>query len=749
MLTLITSSGGVPLHVDDYYVRELASGLDELCFTITIWDDQYPMIQEESSIYEQSDGKGAYYLVKAIDAGGETASVKCQIDIDDWKSALVLDYESGSNTFPQIVTAVKPTGWAVNNESGITGARTIRLSAATPYDVLEHCRSTFSGATYRFDNVNKIVTLKNLKTGPNLGAFVTRDLNLKENNYKGKSTGFATRLYAYGKDDMSFASINGGLPYVDDHTYSDRVICSYWKDERYTIPQNLLADAKAKLAEMAIPQRSFDCDVIDLAKTNPEKYSEQDFVLFSFVGLIDQTRSGTKINHQIVELWRYPYMPQNNKVVLSTVAPRIQSQVTQIVQSITNTNSDWNQQQAASFDTLSAAILGANGGSVRLLDTNNDGEPDTLYIADDPEPSDAHMVWRFNYQGWAASQNGYNGPFVLGATFENGGTLFANVLKVLNIDASNISTGTLSADRIAANSIAVAKLTGTIGTNNWEINLTDGTFTIGNISADNINAGTLSADRIAANSIGVGKLTGSISAKGYPTDSNSWVLNLTDGTLTIGNVTADNITAGTLSANRIAANSIAVSKLTGTIGTDGWSLDLTNGTLTIGNISANNITGGTINAENINVTNINGANIKNGTIGSSPIASSAITSGKIATDAVTSGKIKDSAITSGKLDDLAVTSGKLNDLAVTEAKIGSLAVTNGKLGDSSVSYGKTSFQGTLTQVGTNTSDISGLTSRVASVEAGYFNSISTSSIAFGNYALYVDPTGIVRGSLIG
>ena len=453
MLTLITSSGSIPLKVDDYYIRELSSGLDELNFSISVWDEDYPLIQEESSIKEESDGQACAYLVKAIDAGKNTANVKCQIDLDEWKSVMTVGYNSGSRTFPQIVTAVKPTGWTVVNNSGIVSARTIKLDAATPYDVLEQCRSTFTGATFRFDNIAKKITLVNMNTGQNLGAFVTRDLNLKEDNYKGKSTSFATRLYAYGKDGMSFASINGGKPYVDNFTYSSRVICAYWKDERYTIPQNLLADARAKLAEMAVPQRSFDCSVVDLAKTNPEKYSELDFVLFSYVGLIDQTRSGTKINHQIVERWLYPYYPEKNKVVLSTVAPRIQSQVTQIINSITNTNSEWSQQQAAYYNALTAAILGANGGSVRLLDTNDDGEPDTLYIADDPNPADAHMVWRFNYQGWAASQNGYNGPFTLGATFADGGTLYANVLKIMNINASNITTGTINADNINVTNI--------------------------------------------------------------------------------------------------------------------------------------------------------------------------------------------------------------------------------------------------------------------------------------------------------
>ena len=453
MLTLITPSGGVPLRVDDYYIKELASGLDELCFSISIWDEQYQAIQEESSILEQSDGKSAYYLVKAIDGGVNTANVKCQIDLDEWRETFNLSYDSGTSSVGDIVNAVKPTGWTVVNNSGIIYRRTVRVEGATAQDVIEKCRSTFAGITYRFDNVNKVVEIVNLNNGQNLGAFATRELNLKRNEYKGKSTGFATRLYAYGKDGMSFADINGGKPYVENHDYSDRVICAYWTDERYTIPQNLLADAQAKVDEMARPQRSFDCDVVDLAKTNPEKYSELDFQLFSFVGLIDQTRAGQKINHQIVELWRYPYQPEKNKVVLSTVAPRIQSQVTQVYQSINNVNSEWSQQQAAYFNVLTAAILGAHGGSVRLLDTDQDGEPDTLYIADSPDPETARMVWRFNYQGWGASQNGYNGPFQLGATFQDGGTLFANVLKVMNINADNITTGTINADSINVTNI--------------------------------------------------------------------------------------------------------------------------------------------------------------------------------------------------------------------------------------------------------------------------------------------------------
>jgi hypothetical protein len=76
---------------------------------------------------------------------------------------------------------------------------------------------------------------------------------------------------------------------------------------------------------------------------------------------------------------------------------------------------------------LTNLILGAIGGAVRLLDTNGDGFPDTWYIADNPDPAQAVKVWRFNYKGWGASENGYNGPFKMGATLESG--ILADFIK--------------------------------------------------------------------------------------------------------------------------------------------------------------------------------------------------------------------------------------------------------------------------------------------------------------------------------
>lgn len=327
-------------------------------------------------------------------------------------------------------------------------------------------------------------------------------------------------------------------------------------------------------------------------------------------------------------------------------------------------------QQAITATT--AAITGAEGGAVRLLDTNNDGLPDTLYIADDPSPLLAQKVWRFNYEGWGASQNGYSGPFTMGATFQQG------------FIADFITAGTLNADRIGANSIAVSKLTGSISgglNDSWEIDLDNGAITIGNISANNITAGTLNVDRIASNSVGIGKLTGSIS-------NNDWTIDLTNGTLTIGNISADNINAGTLNVDRIGANSVGLSKLTGSITQDGWAIDLTNGTLTIGNISANNITSGTIDASTITVTNLNADNITTGSINGSRIIDSTISGAKIGDLEISGSKLANSTITGTKIGDLEITGGKLADSTITGGKIGDLEITGAKVADTTLPGGK-------------------------------------------------------------
>ena len=433
MLKLLSDKSAV-LNVDDFYIVEKMSGLDELIFSMSIYDENYPHVLEEAVIeYEQP------YLVKAIDAGRDTAKIKCQLNLDELKADMKIGYSNQSATLAETVNGILPAGWIFADNSGSTIRRTIEGNL-TPLEIIQECASTYD-VVFRFDVAKRIVRAYTLTAFQPLGAFASRELNLTEVNFKGKSTGFFTRLYAYGKDGLSFASINDGKPYVDFNGYSDKVICAYWQDERYTIAENLLEAAKAAVKEGGTPQRSYECTVYDLAATNPELYSWQDFSLFSIVRLIDDIKD-LSTNYQVVEYWRYPYYPEKNVVTLSSTAPKIQNTIKDIKFQIENPNSSFQQGIQNLLNALGDSIAGFNGGNL-LITQNEKGQPNGLKIMDTADEATAKKVLYFNLEGIAYSSNGANGPFDSVWSFEENGFV-ANWIVVGNLTASIIKGGTLT-----------------------------------------------------------------------------------------------------------------------------------------------------------------------------------------------------------------------------------------------------------------------------------------------------------------
>lgn len=439
MLSLYSGGQQYPLQYDDYYIRQLASGLDEVVLNISIWDELYPLMVEEASIRDRDQ---QWYLIKQVDQGKDTAKIVAQLDLDAWKAQMFVGYSNGSATLAATITGVLPAGWSLVDNTGLAIRRTIE-GDYTPMGILDACRDTY-GVYFRFDNVAQTVTAVIPGAAQPLGAFATRDLNLKENNYKGKSNDFVTRLYAYGADGLSFASINDGKPYVDDNTYSSKVVCTVWKDDRYTVAENLLAGAKSRLAALAVPTRSYDCDVVDLRATNPEMYGFLNFEIFSVATLIDDAK-GISINYQVVERWDYPYYPEKNKVIFSSSPAKIQSRVTHITQQIENPNSAFQQQQQAAIGNATNWITGNNGGYV-VFRRNAEGQPYEILIMDQPTIDTATKVWRWNNGGLGYSSTGYNGPYTTAITqdgaivanFLTTGTLNCALLNVINLVAQGV-----------------------------------------------------------------------------------------------------------------------------------------------------------------------------------------------------------------------------------------------------------------------------------------------------------------------
>lgn len=434
MLAYLKNGASVALDFDDYYIQEEWFGADDtLAFTLPASHPQLPDMMCQLSLTDKESGQA--FLITNVDEG----DVKAKIDLDEFREQMFLSYTNGSATALATAQQVLPSGWSVQDFSGSTARRTIEAEGATALEILQKLPDTY-GIAVRFDRKTKRVLLRNPDTMAPSGTYLTEELNLRKRPVRSESSeGFATRLYAVGKDGVTFASINGGKNYVENHEYSDRVISAYWKDERYTDPQSLLDDAKKKLSDMAKPAQSYECDVADLAKIDPARFGHLSMEMYQAVTLLDAER-GTRLAHRVVQYKRYPHYPEKNVVTLSTLPGTISGKVEQSYQAVTNQNSSFQQQLAANLQGVAQTIVGAKGGSVKFIQDEK-GKPTGVLFMDTEDEATAKNILRINHMGLAFSNNGSSGPWTQAITIDGG--LANQWIETWQLTASIIVAGIL------------------------------------------------------------------------------------------------------------------------------------------------------------------------------------------------------------------------------------------------------------------------------------------------------------------
>lgn len=278
------------------------------------------------ALYGSVEYDGQRYLINGINERKTVSTITCELDLTGLNYNVYPTYNKSTVSFASVCSEIlKGTGWTIVDADLVSARRTLELTDVTTLDILDYCQnSTAYNTRYRFDTINKVIyCIKPYNNTDPTGTYFTDELNLSDMTYKGSTTSLVTRLYPYGKDNLSIASLNNGKNYIENHSYTDKVISAIWRDERYTNKQTLLDDAKAKLAVLAVPEQSYTAKAIDLAKTLPDTYGDVlAFDLYDVVTLIDRKRK-TRINHRIVEIKEYPADATLNTVTLSTVPAKV------------------------------------------------------------------------------------------------------------------------------------------------------------------------------------------------------------------------------------------------------------------------------------------------------------------------------------------------------------------------------------------------------------------------------------------
>lgn len=257
------------------------------------------------------------YVVKAVEKSSASAwrKVSCALNIEELEGAPFEGFETVEQTVQAAAEfALEGTGWTVETDADITKKRTIRKEDdTTVWEVVKQIVTTYR-LELEIDAVNKRLKF-HTRRGRDRGAYFIERLNLRSLGVKTSSYGFYTRLIPIGKDGLHLWQ--DGQNYIENHQYSDKVITSIWRDERYTVTAALLEDAQARLDEASTPARAYTAELVDLAAQS-DKYNALAYDLGDAVLLVSE-KTDEREKQRIVKLDEYPDDPLANKAELSNV----------------------------------------------------------------------------------------------------------------------------------------------------------------------------------------------------------------------------------------------------------------------------------------------------------------------------------------------------------------------------------------------------------------------------------------------
>lgn len=296
------------------------------------------------------------------------------------------------------------------------------------------------GGEYEFDNYT--VKLHNNR-GMNRGVSIRYGKNLTDIKQEQNCASVATGIYPYWAGDVDGSTVLVELP---EKIVEAPGIYNFVKIRTVNLTESFesqpteeelrsKAESYIKANNIGVPAVSLTVSFAQLEQTDEYKHLKllEQVLLFDTVN-VEFPALGVSATAKAIKIIYNSLTERVKSVTLGSIRANIADTIATQQQEIAKKPSISLVQSVTT--ALTSTILGAKGGSVRMLDTDGDGMTDTLYVADDPDPTLAVKVWRWNHEGWAGSKTGYTGPFVLGATLDSG--LLADA-----VTAAKLVTGTI------------------------------------------------------------------------------------------------------------------------------------------------------------------------------------------------------------------------------------------------------------------------------------------------------------------
>lgn len=462
----------INIDVDATIIHE-ASGNKSIRFSISQNDINYTLLKNETPVICND----LYYNIKLNDCNDSDslADVECVLDKDiflkeQYNRSFLINEATLNNMLSKVL---ENTGYSHINANCRSDLKSLDLTEkdVNKLDIIKEIGNLFN-ITYEIDNKNKKLKVIDLESFIDKGYFLTEQSNLKSISYTSDSYEFVNRIYGFGKKDdndnpVTFESINNGKNYVEDLSYTDKIISATIRDERFEDAQSLLEYCNSVLKEKCHPIEAYELNTANLAKLDPDNYYLMDYGMHDVVKLIDKKRNQI-VTYRIIKIEETQNHPEKEVITLSEKPLSIIDINKGLIDKIENLNTAINEQHknflqyTKDYVDNAMNVEGLNGNVV--FNYNDDGVLNEILVMDTTNKATAKKVLRINQSGIAGSTSGYNGPF----------------------NSAMLIDGTLLADAITSGTLRAIDITG--------VNITGSNVRGGNITGANITGGNINVD---------------------------------------------------------------------------------------------------------------------------------------------------------------------------------------------------------------------------------------------------------------
>ncbi|MFJ6532488.1 phage tail spike protein [Microbacterium sp. NPDC091662] len=203
-----------------------------------------------------------------------------------------------------IEDALVGTGWTLGAVN-VTTRRTYSVEEMTPLAMLRLIQSQHGGDLL-FDGRAQTVSLV-AQSGRDNGVAFMYGRSLSGSKRVVDTTSLVTRIIPRNADGVGIESVNGGVAWVEDFTYTDEVRSAVYNFAEGASPFTMLAMASATLANRSKPSYSYEFTVADLSHSSGQPVDA--FDVGDVVTVVDQelgireSQRVLKVEHDVARPW--------------------------------------------------------------------------------------------------------------------------------------------------------------------------------------------------------------------------------------------------------------------------------------------------------------------------------------------------------------------------------------------------------------------------------------------------------------